>query len=78
MQIRIAAKKIPSISTPGLGRDLATAMVGSAKIPMVKPPSLAYSVSGPNLTTGALSLSNSIRAASPIRKPMGVSKGLFQ
>jgi hypothetical protein len=79
MKIRIAAKKIPNITTPGLGRDLATAMGGSARVPMmVKPSTSVYHLSGPNLTTGAISLSKSIQAASPIRKPMEASKGLFQ
>ena len=77
MQIRIAAKKIPSIATPGIGRDLAAAMVGSTRIPFAAPKA-APALSAPVLTTGASSLSKSIQAASPVRKPMELSKGLFQ
>lgn len=83
MPLRIAAKKIPSIATPGLGRDLATAMVGSARVPMMivqpTPTAATYAFTGPSLTTAAASLSKSIQAASPLRQPsMSVSKGLFQ
>lgn len=77
MQIRIAVKKMPSIATPGLGRDLATAMVGSRRIPMViTKPQTTYTFNTPALTDGPLG--QSIQAASPNRRATAVTKGLFQ
>eukprot|EP00980_Cylindrotheca_fusiformis_P030265 scaffold24617_cov137-Cylindrotheca_fusiformis.AAC.1 len=60
---------------PCLERDLSKAMASSRRIRFAVPPK-KYDFEAPAVTDGPLG--QSIQAASPLRRPMETSKGLFQ